>query len=117
MIPCGGPVSRNASLSPRSYFAAESLVSVLHPRLNHGPALGLPALLFDARLIAQRGQIGNASFAGEKAACGEIAEPAEPQYPVTIRGGGTRRPGNPIQDLLLLRGRGAGEIAVEQSRG
>src|ERR1035441_8620959 len=72
-------------------FAAETLVAVLHALFDRGPYLRVAALPFGESLVAEVGQVGDAHFAGEKAADGEIAEAGEEGGPAAGGGGFVRR--------------------------
>src|ERR1035441_269400 len=68
-------------------FAAETLVAVLHALFDRGPDLRVAALPFRHGFVPEVGQVGDAHFAGEKAADGEIAEAGEEGGPAAVGGG------------------------------
>src|ERR1039457_3555605 len=97
-------------------FAAETLVAVLHALFDRGPDLRVAALPFRHGFVPEVGQVGDAHFAGEKAADREIAEAGEEGGPAAVGGGGTGGPGDAVEDLLLPGRRGSGEILLKETR-
>src|ERR1035437_70261 len=89
---------------PGLAFAPETLVAVLHALFDHGPDLRVAALPFGESLVAEVGQVGDAHFAGEKAADREIAEAGDEGGPAAVGGGVTGGPGDAVEDLLLQIG-------------